>query len=260
MIKRLLITSILIGTLVGVFYVIRMKSQVAGIQTATPQYVQGIILPHHDMAREIIVSALGPIDRHPEVIVVFSPNHFRPRSTTFTTTPVLNNFRIEDPEVFRLENSSLPVVLDPKLLAGEHGLTTPMTYLAHAFPSARFIPIAVSPYFNPDDLDSLVNYLVENLPDNTLYVTSLDFSHENMPIQAARHNTESVTAISGFDYPTLYQFTDQNMDSPASAALLMKVMQKLGTTRWETWFDSHGALLTDSPTLQGTSYVIGVFR
>ena len=63
-----------------------------------------------------------------------------------------------------------------------------------------------------------------------------------------------------FDYQTLYRFTDDHLDAPAAVVLLLRAMQHLGTTHWETWDSSHGAILKENSTLQSTSYVVGVFR
>lgn len=229
--------------------------------TTEDKPARGLVLPHHDLAREIIVSALAQIaGQSVSRIVVLSPNHFRPQSYTFTSTESLKSFPIDVKTIRLLRQSDPELVLDSKLLDGEHGLFVPMTYLAHQFPRAQFIPLAVSPYFDPDNLQRMADHLMSVLPPDTLFVASVDFSHEHMSFEAARFNAQTIAAISGFDYASLYRFTDDNLDSPAAVAVLLRIMEKNGAVNWETWYDSHGAVLTDTPTLQGTSYVIGAFR
>lgn len=237
--------------------------KVAGAETdLANQSIVGLILPHHELAREYIIKAVEAVSsRHQyRTIVVLSPNHFRPQSYAFSTGRVVKDYPIATELVNQLSALDAQLVVDDQLASNDHGLFVPMSYLHHYFPQAQFVPLLFSPNFSLNQLEKFAKNLVLNLPSDTLYVASVDFSHNNMPLAAARYNAESITTIHSFDYAELLSYSDEHMDSPGAIGTLLKVMNLTGSYSWETWFNSHGSLLTDNPLLQGTSYVIGVFR
>ena len=117
----------------------------------------------------------------------------------------------------------------------------------------------ISPYFTEESLRTIADFLSQNLPRNTLYVASVDFSHNLLTDESLVNNEESIKTIRSFDFPTLFKYTDSHMDSPASVALVMLVMQNLKTTNWTTVESLHSGLILNDPTIQGTSYVTGIF-
>jgi poly-gamma-glutamate synthesis protein (capsule biosynthesis protein) len=135
----------------------------------------------------------------------------------------------------------------------------PLSYLKFYFPEAKFVPLIAPPYFERGEISQIATFLSKSLPEDTLFVASVDFSHNNMLLEAAAKNKETENTIRNFDFETLYQYKDDHLDSPASIGLLLSTMQRLGTTNWELWYDSHGGLIEDEFTLQGTSYLIGIF-
>jgi AmmeMemoRadiSam system protein B len=122
------------------------------------------------------------------------------------------------------------------------------------------VPILFSPFYTPEKLVGLAEFLSEHMPKKTLFVASVDFSHQNLYSKAMENNLESIEAISQFDFQKVQAFDDNHMDSPAAMATLLHIMQERKTTNWETWESLHGAEILDHPQLQGTSYVVGVFK
>jgi AmmeMemoRadiSam system protein B len=224
--------------------------------------ISGLVMPHHDLARPAIIQALDKFPKNTkyEVIVVLSPNHFRPESTTFTSSVKLFDFKIDRELVGKMVEGVQSVIVDEKLVEGDHGVVTPMTYLKEYWPEAKFVPVLVSPFYTPEKLAEMAKWLSENTPKNTLFVASVDFAHENQFTKAMANNQESIEAISSFDFKKLQTFDDNHMDSPAAMATLLYLMQERKTTKWETWESLHGAELLDNPEAQGTSYVVGTFR
>ncbi len=245
---------------------VKNRGQVAGESIdLEKQPIKGLILPHHDLAREIIIKSLEKLSSSNKykLIVVLSPNHFRPQSYTFTTSLNDKNYPIAIEYLHKLKEFDQELLFDTELVENEHGVNIPVEYLSHYFPESEFLPILVSPYYSEKTLDEISQWMTENLPEDTLYVASVDFSHENMYAKALDNNKESLGVIKNFDYASLYNFVNDNnqhLDSPIGTAVLLKTMSALKATNWQTWYDSHGSQLTDDPVLQGTSYIIGVFR
>lgn len=262
----ILVLAIFIIAVAGIIKSFMLKGTVAGIDTKNEnQLIRGLILPHHDLARELFIKSLEKIkkDQQFEVIVVLSPNHFYPESYAFSSSMSLKDFPLARNYLEEMRIYDPNIIFDTELVENEHGITIPLTYLKHYFPKAKFLPIIFSPRYSQEKLLSLARWMSKRLPSNTLYVAAVDFSHENMVEKALNYNKESITTIKLFDYPTLFSYEKDNnshMDSPSSIATLMMIMEQLGSKNWETWYSSHGSLLTNDPVLQGTSYVIGVFR
>jgi AmmeMemoRadiSam system protein B len=238
------------------------KPAVKGASTGNCQEISGLVLPHHDLARGMIIDSVEKLAAiYPDMmyIAVLSPNHFRPQSETFTTANVLKNFPIATEQIDRIRNAYPALAFDEKLLDGEHGLYIPMATLMHYYPGAKFIPIAVSPYYTAEKLKRMATILSNILPGQTLFVASTDFSHGHMQTEAELYDAQTIDAIKNFDFRKLSGYGNDNLDSPAAMEVIMNVMLARNATVWKTWNESHGAILTGNPQLSGTSYVSGVF-
>lgn len=238
-----------------------LQSKVAGLSTSSEQkQIKGIILPHHELAKEYIISSLEKISQSQNFthIVVIGPNHFQLNATQFVSTTSLFNYPISEKQVYKLKEIE-GIILNTKIIEKEHSITIPASYLNKYFPEAKFIFLVVPSFFERSKISQIAEFLKENLPPETLYVASVDFSHGKMLLEAMEKNNETEEALRNFDYEKIYQFKDDHLDSPASIGLLMNLMSRIGATNWELWYNSHGAVIENKYNLQGTSYLIGVF-
>ncbi len=241
---------------------INNQKRVAGVNTNfEKQKIKGVIIPHHDLAKQYIEESLNRISQiqNPLNIVVIGPNHFQEGETRFISTDQLFNYPILKEFVYKLQNESL-VALSKETVESEHSITVPILYLHNYFPNANFIPLIAPRYFDRSDISQIATFLKTSLPEDTLYVASVDFSHNKMLLEAMNKNKESESAIANFNYEKIYKFQDDYTDSPATLGLLLQIMQRLGATKWEKWYESHGALIAEKLDLQGTSYIIGIFK
>lgn len=213
--------------------------------------IKGVVLPHHDLAQELLHASFERLQKviDPSTIVIYGTNHYYPESMTFTTTE-------EVEKEYKIPN----VLTDNQKIAKEHSIQTLIPYLDKYFPKSKVIPIIVSSTYNFDDLEKRTNYLVSSLPKDTLFIASVDFSHNKTLSEGLLKNNESIKAISNFDYKTILDFKDDHIDSPVAISSFLLTMEKLKTVTWETWYSNHASLLLNKPDLQGTSYVIGVFK
>ncbi len=138
-------------------------------------------------------------------------------------------------------------------------MNVPIKYLKQAFTGSEFVPILTAPGYTPETLKRMAEAIIKIMPENTLYVASVDFSHNNLPEPAEKYDSQTINTIRNFDYLNLYKFDDNHLDSPAAMATVMMIMEKLGTTDWELWENSHGGILTGNRLLKGTSYITGIF-
>ncbi len=217
----------------------------------TEAKIKGIILPHHDLAKEIFHVSLARLKeaQTPSTIVIYGTNHYFPTGQTFTTS---NEVQIK----YNLVN----VLVDDEKIKKEHSIQTLLPYLNEYFPNVEIIPIIISSQYDMDKLDNMSKFLINTLPKDTLFIASVDFSHNSTVESGLSKNKESIEAISTFDYQKVLDYHDDHMDSPVAISLFMKTMENLNAKTWETWSSSHGGLITNDPTLNGTSYVVGTFK
>jgi AmmeMemoRadiSam system protein B len=226
-----------------------------------PKRISGLVLPHHELAKDLIIRAINKIktNQNPRFIVVFSPKHFRIQSETFTTAENSPDFPIAQGVISQLKSAIPRLVVDNELVGDEHGVKVPIKYLKPVVPGVKYVPILVTPYYTDQILRQMANTITGIMPKETLYVASVDFSHNNLLEPAMLYDNQTINTIRNFDYPNLYKYNDNYLDSPAAMAIVMLIMEKLKATNLEVWENSHGAVLTGNRLLKGTSYITGIF-
>jgi len=238
------------------------RERVAGVQTSKEErVVRGLVLPHHQIAKELIIDSLEKIKgQNYSYVVIIGPNHFQPEVNSIVTAKNVSGYSFESNVMKLLLERYKDILISDDVVKAEHSIMLHLPYIKNYFPEAKIIPLIVSPYSSKNDLYEKILFLASILPPKTLFIASVDFAH-NLTFQPALSNNEvSIKAIESFDFETIKRFNDSYMDSPASILMLLKAMEAVGARSWETWYSSHSALIEDDPTIQGTSYVIGVFR
>jgi len=221
-------------------------------QKPTKLKIQGVILPHHTLAKEILNNSFKTLKENisPDVIVIYGTNHYFPISDTYTTTTEIKN-------EFNLDN----VLADNTRIEKDHSIQTILTYINQYFTNVRVIPIIVSArYQNIEDLNKNVRKFINVFGyEKTLYIASVDFAHNVSLEEGLNKNKESINSISNFNYGEILRYNDDHLDSPLAMITFLLTMQGLGATSWQLWYSSHGALITNLLDLESTSYVVGSF-
>lgn len=247
----------------SIYYSSHIKSvkNIAGVTDQSTSNIKGLIIPHHDLAKQYIISTLSDLSQNQNfsTVVLIGPNHFQPDSRNFLSTISLENYPIDTGLVDTLIDNQL-VLPDHSVCQQDHSLTTPLVYLKQFFPNTLFIPILSPQFFNKTDIYNLSTYLAQNLPSDTLYIASVDFSHNYTLMEALNKNDQSIQALTSFNYDLIYSFKDDHLDSPASIGLLLNIMQQLNSTNWSLVYNSHGSFIEDKLDMQSTSYLIGTFK
>lgn len=243
-----------------VAYSNRMK--VLGIQNSrTNENIRGLIIPHHDLASEIIIRSIDEIaaENDYDKIFIIGPNHFFPDNPLVVSGRAIQNFPIDTEFVDELATLDT-VFLNEDLLAQEHSMIVPIKYLHGAFPAADFVPLVISSHYSERDLKEVSNYLAQHAPEKSLWVLAIDFAHNVTLHEGLAHNEESITALKSFDYERILGFSDSHLDSPVGTTVFLKVLENLNATSWRTFESTHGSVIEGVPNLNGTSYVVGTFH
>ena len=240
------------------------RSKVAGIATqdvASVQLIKGLVVPHHELVFSLVEEALLKVSQQqqPKYLVLMGPNHWQPDKYHLTTALNLGDYPLATDKIAQIKDKLPFVVVDEQLMIDEHSVMLLLPELKKYFPQTQVIPLVFSPGYQPDEIEQAVGVLTDLLPADTLYVISTDFAHNQMLLPGLENNQQTIKAMSSFDYQTILDFDDRHLDAAVAMVYFMKVMEKLEAKSWQTWHSTHGAELTGDPTLQGTSYVIGVF-
>lgn len=242
---------------------IRVSSQpeVAGASVGDATGVRGVILPHHGLAAGLIddtLSRIGAANKY-SLIVLFAPNHFQPEKIPVATVLEFDGAEIAAAETADLISTLPHVSNDPRLVSGEHAVTLLLPYLARHFPGVGIMPLVISSGYGLADLENLTSYIVGHVGADTLYVASVDFSHDSSVLEGLSYNQETSAAFRSFDVRTILTYDDKHLDSPQSSVALILASLKSGVTVWDVWHDSHSGILQSDTRLSGTSYLVGVY-
>src|SRR3990172_11618039 len=113
---------------------------------------------------------------------------------------------------------------------------------------------------SPAEARRLGEALASRWDEGTVFVASVDFSHDLVESQAERNDTLTLEALRWGDAATLFTLDNRYLDSPPAIATLMAAMTGLGADHFVLLENTNsGALLNDqlAPT---TSYVLGYYR
>lgn len=240
-----------------------MQGQVAGLNTQVDAAkVAGLVVPHHELAKEMIIQSLSQVDSTKsnfDLLVLIGPSHLGPQGQFVTTTETLPQTNLSQEEVATL-TSQLPFVfIDSEFILTEQSIMVPLTYINELFPGMPVLPLAISPTYQPEQLELLVEVLTQLNNGRVLYILSQDFSHESVWSEAWSRHQEIDQVLSDFDYPKLRSLNDKYLDAPVPTEIFLKIMENLEAKTWQMWDQSHGALILNRPDLQGTSYITGGF-
>lgn len=188
-----------------------------------------LMIPHHDIAVDRQNSMYKALSRqvNPSVIVVVSPDHFE-TGTNLITMPENTVFASPDGDVLidydmiariACHDAVKPYVsLQSDVWSQEHGIFAHTPFLKHYFPEAAVIPVLVK-MLTPDDqfsaFEALGKVLAELLPDDALFISSVDCSHYQIPRTTALHDAVSRNTIQNLEDPR-----NAEIDSPESITAL----------------------------------------
>ena len=229
--------------------------------------VRAILIPHHWFAADLIVQGLRSLAENTDVgrVVLIGPNHIGSGGATFATSrfPWHVPGGLLQPDTATIESmaaSGMAGIL-PDVLSHEHSVAGLVPAVAHFFPDASVIPIAVHARPSPFELDAMAAKLAGLLEDpGTVLVTSVDFSHYRSSAESALRNAESIDAIGSFDTGRILGFGNEHMDSPATIALLLETMRLAGARRFTLWANTNSSRFGGPSTAPNvTSYITGSF-
>jgi len=227
--------------------------------------IRGLIVPHHLLAKDLIHEAFQISDRTKyKTIVVFGPDHesmdrgkvFTSSSNWQTPTGILN----ANKDIIEIISNLDFVVENNEKLTIEHSISGLVPFIEYYYYDVKIIPIALTKQLTLENLDKLLISLVENIEvEDTLFISSVDFSHYLSLEKANEMDKISIEAISNKDIKKIKTFTNDNLDSPNSITAMLKAMDLIGAKNMKILNNSNSQIILNKRLDETTSYITFMF-
>lgn len=239
--------------------------------------VRAVIIPHHLLVKSFMDKFYKQLAEKNSYkrIVILAPNHFGYGFNFVQTTDVaagegLKNIRIKiDIEQAEKLNKEKAAFLEPKLFEREHGVYTHFPFIEKYFPNAEILPIIIKKATPENNLSILIDKLKMLDDGETLFLTSLDFSHYTGEEMAVLNDLRMMDWLDTDEEKSLLEAleisksADQSnqsvaVDSPESLYVLVKLMEKGEFNFWAR--TSSMSMIEGLSPLENTSHIFGYFR
>lgn len=197
----------------------------------------GVIIPHHLIAAEQIAKFYKGLSKmiNPKLVVIIGPNHYENGSANIQTCKTClyktekGDVELDEKFINDTVEGEIATVQDDTFIK-EHAIFSHTPFVKNFFPEAKIVPILLQWEMPVDEVLKLSEWLNENLPDDSLVIASVDFSHYIAVEAADFHDRSSFATISNFDFDNIY---DLEIDSPSSIYALLSLMEKRGYKKAE---------------------------
>lgn len=192
------------------------------------------IVPHYAPALDLACDILSGVSRAISTVVIVAPNH---PGTGEALTVSSSDWYWEGGRA--VGNKALAQelcegtggVVSFALDADEWSASTLIPYAAHYFPGADFVAVYLSRGAEVSALDALAERLAEKSEDGGLLVLgSADFSHYQDEPTARENDNITTSLIESGDTTALLRLGNAYIDSPETAAVIIKYAAALSQT------------------------------
>ena len=230
------------------------------------QKVAGGIVPHHLLASDMIADFFKRLSiQKPDTIILLGPNH--PEAGNFKALSSLHDWQTP----FGLLKSRRGAVntfldrnlvkIDEDVLAQEHSVAGIMPFIKYYLPDATVVPVIISGTMDSREAEMLAEALNGTMTENTVIVSSVDFSHYLPADQAAKNDELTLDLIKQFDYQSIFRLGNGYLDSPPSIAILLMSMEKINASKVELLQHANSADFLENQEGKGiTSYFSLIFE
>src|SRR3989344_7214299 len=202
------------------------------LESAVPQKtfdekVFGGILSHHLLVSSEIANYLSGFKKQSfKTIVLIGPDHFSAGSgISISKYPYKTPWGVLESDGKNIQKLIDSGIADynEKQFETEHSISALVSHIKYFFPDTRFIPIILKRNVSLEKLDDLAKTLDNILPEDSLVLASVDFSHHLSVVSADFHDKISISAITNFDYERIFK---SEIDSPPSIYAVLKYLEK----------------------------------
>lgn len=225
----------------------------------------GGIVPHDLFASFVISDFFSRIKaQKPITIILLGPNHhergnFKVLTSLYDWETPFGLLHPDTVVIDDLINNNL-VLTDEKTLPDDQAISAILPFIKFYLPESKIVPLLLSGTMTQNVSEILANKLSSLVTKDVIIVASVDFSHYLNSNQAKTKDKETLKVMNEFDFRKLFLFGNDYLDSPPSIAVLLMVMQKMGTTKSDLLFHSNSGELQFDNIIQTTSYFEMVYH
>lgn len=196
--------------------------------------VRSIIVPHHLLASDIIADIIKRASgRNVKTIAIIGPNHENVGTNKIATvkarwqTPL--GYVESDQEMVDKFVTEFDLKSDIEVFHREHSIGAMTAFIKYYFPETKILPIVFDSYADKEEAERVREWLSENLDEDSLLVTSVDFSHYLTKDEADLRDVETRDLIEKRDINAILKLSNtENVDSPVSLAISLLYADKNG--------------------------------
>jgi len=227
---------------------------------------RGLLLPHDWVGGAFITTPLRDLATSRKVtrVILVGPNHTNAGGAAILTSDLswetpFGRAEADRGAVAALTASGL-VRLEPDILTYEHSVAGIVPAVRRYLPEAKVIPLILRGGLSAEDIERLATALTPLMDEGTVLVAAVDFSH-GLPASAARQRDgETLALLRASDWAPLLRWGNEHLDSPASVAVLVETVGRLGATRFKLRGNSNSGEVSGVVAAPVTSYVVGYFH
>lgn len=243
--------------------------QQANKQSRQPRSLSGLVIPHHDLARELIADGIRRLEpQQPRLIIIVGPNHFLPDRQQILTTqkswqtligPVTTDTSLIDNLLKKFPSFDL-IEIDDAALVKDHAVISSLPYIKYYLPKAKVISFLMPYSLDLNQLRELASNIAAAIqdtgyePHEVVVLGSVDFSHYLLPSEAEENDKLTLNLIQNQSWSQLMNLDDAFLDSPSSLFLSFVLAEKLGATDMEVFANTNSGYILNRSDISSTSY------
>ena len=223
--------------------------------------IKGGIIPHHILPSFIIADFFSCLSAEEiETIVLVGPNHYERGNFSVITSGYKweTPFGVLKPDIEIITDFEGKKIIekDETVIPLDHSMTSILPFIQYYLPEVKVVPLILKSDFSEKEVDELAGELRKYIQSRkVILLASVDFSHYLTNFEAKEKNTESLEAIKKRSYDEIFAFGNEHMDSPASVALVLKVMDAIDSKQMTVLHDTNSGEMIGDNFAQITSYL-----
>ena len=228
-----------------------------------PLDINSIIVPHHDLVksqRSELFKKIAPKIQNTQTVILISPNHFNTGSADILTTSkkwqLLNSSIAPNKQrVDKLLKNDF-IKEDDVAFSGEHGIANILQDIATFMPKVQIVPIIIKEGVSLDGIQKLANQIKKLADEQTLIISSVDFSHYQPAALAELHDIASIRALTDKNLDATW--SNIEVDCPACLYVASKVAED---KKFKFVLENHtnSGILEKSRDAESTTHVFGYY-
>lgn len=226
--------------------------------------VTGITVPHHLLARDLIVKGFDYASNNKyDLVLLLSPDHFDLGDSDVSTTTrdfstVFGNIQTNVEAVKSIEKLSF--VHEQSFFYREHGIEAELPFVKYYFPDSKILILTLKETTPKKELDQIVDELKKILTTNSLIVQSTDFSHYLTPENADIHDQQTIKTLEENNPDQLFTLNQpSNLDSIAAQYIQSRLQKEFFGSKFKLLAHKNSQDYTKEKVSSSTSYIIQAY-